>query len=119
MPEELQQDVLQYPQLWTLQEYLAAIVESSEDALIGKDLHGTIRSWNHGAERIFGYTAPEAIGRHISMLAPPDRIDEIAKILDLVAHGQRVDHYQTKRISKDGRALWISLTVSPPETAPV
>jgi hypothetical protein len=113
MPEESQQHILPYPEEWTLQEYLTAIVESSEDAIIAKDLHGTIRSWNHGAERIFGYTAPEAIGRHISMLAPPDRADEITKILELIAHGERVDRYQTKRISKDGRALSISLTVSP------
>ena len=113
MPEKPQPHILSYPQEWTLQEYLAAIVESSEDAIIGKDLHGTIRSWNRGAVRIFGYAADEAIGRHISILAPPDRADEIPRILDRVAHGEHVDHYRTKRITKDGRTLSISLSVSP------
>jgi PAS domain S-box-containing protein len=113
MQERPEQRVLSFPQEWTLQEYLAAIVESSEDAIIGKDLHGTIRSWNRSAERIFGYAADEALGRHISMLAPPDRAAEIEKILDHVARGEHVDHYQTKRITKDGRTLSISLSVSP------
>jgi PAS domain S-box-containing protein len=113
MQERSEQRVLSFPQEWTLQEYLAAIVESSDDAIIGKDLHGTIRSWNRGAERIFGYTAAEALGRHISMLAPPDRAAEMRKIMDRVAQGEHVDHYQTKRITKDGRTLSISLSVSP------
>ena len=95
------------------QEHLAAIVESSDDAIISKDLDGTIRSWNRGAERIFGYTAEEAVGQHVSLLAPPDRVDEIPKILQRIARGERVDHYRTKRKTKDGRILSISLTVSP------
>ena len=95
------------------QERLAAIVESSDDAIVSKDLNGIIRSWNRGAERIFGYTAREAVGKHISMLAAPDRVDEIPNILDWVRHGDRVDHFITKRRAKDGRILTVSITVSP------
>ena len=96
-----------------LQERLAAIVESSDDAIIGKDLNGIIQSWNGGAERIFGYQAHEIIGKHISTLAAPEVIDEIPDILRRIARGERVDHYQTKRKTKDGRILTLSLTVSP------
>jgi PAS domain S-box-containing protein len=96
-----------------LQERLAAIVESSDDAIIGKDLNGIIQSWNRGAERIFGYQAHEIIGKHISTLAAPEVIDEIPGILKRIARGERVDHYQTKRKTKDGRILTLSLTVSP------
>ena len=99
--------------LTTLQNHLASIVESSDDAIISKDLNGIIKSWNPGAQRIFGYTKEEAIGRHISMLAPPGRADEIPQILARIASGDRIDHYQTKRVTKDGRILSISLTVSP------
>lgn len=96
-----------------LRAHLAAIVESSDDAIISKDLNGVIRSWNRGAERIFGYTADEIIGKHISTLAAPDVIDEIPAILHRVSLGQRIDHYRTKRKTKDGRILSISITVSP------
>jgi PAS domain S-box-containing protein len=96
-----------------LQQRLAAIVESSDDAIISKDLNGIIRSWNRGAERIFGYQADEIIGKHISTLAAPEVIDEIPDILKRIARGERVDHYQTKRKTKDGRILTLSLTVSP------
>ena len=96
-----------------LQERLAAIVESSDDAIISKDLNGIIRSWNRGAERIFGYQADEIIGKHISTLAAPEVIDEIPEILKRIARGERVDHYQTKRKTKDGRILTLSLTISP------
>ncbi len=99
------------PQDW--QVHLAAIVESSDDAIISKDLDGIIRSWNSGAQRIFGYTADEIIGKHISTLAAPDVVDEIPNILEKLAQGQRIDHYQTKRKTKDGRILSISITVSP------
>jgi len=94
-------------------ERLAAIVESSDDAILSKDLDGIIRSWNRGAQRIFGYTPEETIGKHISMLAPPEHADEIPDILARIARGERVDHYETKRKTKDGRILTISLTVSP------
>jgi len=93
--------------------HLAAIVESSDDAIIGKDLRGIIRSWNHGAERMFGYSAEEAVGQSVSMLTVPGSIDEIPKILERISRGERIDHYQTKRQTKDGRVLAISLTVSP------
>ena len=96
-----------------MQERLSAIVENSDDAIISKDLNGIIRSWNRGAERIFGYTPEEIIGRHISTLAVPERIDEIPDILSHLARGERVDHYETKRQTKDGKVLTISLTVSP------
>ena len=98
---------------FALNERLAAIVESSDDAIISKDLQGYIRTWNRGAERIFGYTSDEIIGRHISTLAAPDRVDEIPDILDRIRRGERVDHYQTKRKTKSGRILTVSLTVSP------
>jgi PAS domain S-box-containing protein len=96
-----------------LQQRLSAIVESSDDAIISKDMDGIIRSWNQGAERIFGYKPEEIIGRHISTLAVPESIDEIPDILGRLAKGERVDHYQTKRKTKDGKVLTISLTVSP------
>jgi len=96
-----------------LQERLAAIVESSDDAIIGKDLDGIIRSWNRGAERLFGYTAEEIVGKHISTLAAPDRVDEIPNIINRLRRGERVEHYETKRRTKDGKILTVSLTVSP------
>jgi PAS domain S-box-containing protein len=96
-----------------VREHLAAIVESSDDAIVSKDLNGIIRSWNRGAERIFGYKAQEVIGHHISMLAPPEVADDIPRILACIARGERVEHYQTKRRTKDGRILTVSLTVSP------
>ncbi|HEU4683905.1 MAG TPA: PAS domain S-box protein [Nitrospira sp.] len=92
---------------------LAAIVESSDDAIIGKDLQGNIMSWNRGAERIFGYTAAETIGRPITMLIPSDRVVEEAGLLDRLSRGERIDHYETVRRRKDGTLLDISLTVSP------
>ena len=96
-----------------LQERLAAIVESSDDAIIGKDLNGVIRTWNRSAERIFGYQAAEVVGKHVSILAPADARDEIPAILARIARGERVDHYETRRRTKDGRVLNVSLTVSP------
>jgi len=106
-------DLTEQKRAHEVQERLSAIVENSDDAIISKDLNGIIRSWNRGAERIFGYTPEEIIGRHISTLAVPERIDEIPDILSHLARGERVDHYQTKRQTKDGKVLTISLTVSP------
>jgi len=92
---------------------LQAIVDSSEDAIISKDLNGIITSWNKGAERLFGYTADEAIGQPVTMLMPPDRIDEETGILARIRRGERVEHFETIRRRKDGRLLDISLTISP------
>lgn len=92
---------------------LAAIVESSDDAIIGQDLDGTIIHWNPAATRLFGYGAEEAIGRHISLLALPGRAGEMTDILRRIAAGERVEHFVTQRRAKDGTVLTLSLTVSP------
>ncbi len=106
-------DITEQKHVAELRERLAAIVESSDDAIISKDLDGYIRSWNKGAERIFGYTAEEIVGKHISTLATPERVDEIPGILDRIRRGERVAHFETRRRTKDGRILSVSLTVSP------
>ena len=103
----------QYEAIATDHRILAAIVDSSDDAIISKDLHGIISSWNRGAERLFGYTAQEAIGQPIAMLVPPDRIDEEPGMLERIRQRERVEPYETVRRRKDGRLLDISLTVSP------
>jgi PAS domain S-box-containing protein len=92
---------------------LAAIVESSDDAIIGKTLEGIVTSWNGGAQRIFGYTMQEMIGQPIFRLAPPDRPDEIRAVLEQIRRGKRVEHFETERIRKDGERIHVSLTVSP------
>ncbi len=92
---------------------LAAIVDSSDDAIISKDLEGRITSWNAAAQRIFGYTESEMIGESIAKLLPEDRPDDFLKILGRVRSGERVEHYQTKRRRRDGTVLDVSLTVSP------
>lgn len=92
---------------------LAAIVECSDDAIISKNLDGIITSWNKGAERIFGYSELEALGRPVTMLMPPERVNEEPSILERIARGERIDHYETVRRRKDGKLLNISITVSP------
>ena len=92
---------------------LASIVESSDDAIISKGLDGIITSWNRGAERLFGYTAEEVIGKSVTILIPEDRMNEEPEILDRIRRGERVDHYDTVRRCKDGSLIDISLTVSP------
>ena len=92
---------------------LAAIVESSDDAIIGKDLDGRILTWNRGAEHLYGYTAEEVTGRSIELLFPEDRLDELDEILARNRSGQRVQHHETVRRRKDGQLVDISLTVSP------
>ena len=92
---------------------LAAIVESSDDAIISKDLNGIITSWNGGAERLFGYTEQEAVGQPVSMLIPPERLDEEPSILARIRRGERVEHYETVRRSKHGSLIDVSLSVSP------
>jgi PAS domain S-box-containing protein len=92
---------------------LAAIVEGSDDAIISKTLEGIITTWNHGAERMYGYTAAEAIGKPVTILFPPDRLDEEPRILEKLKRGELIDHYESVRITKDGHRLNVSLTVSP------
>ncbi|MGD0953446.1 MAG: PAS domain S-box protein [Methanotrichaceae archaeon] len=92
---------------------LASIVESSEDAIIGKTLDGTIVSWNAGASRIYGYSAKEAIGKSISILIPPDQFNEMPQILENIRRGEKVDRYETPRLRKDGHTICVSLIVSP------
>jgi PAS domain S-box-containing protein len=97
----------------TKQAMLAAIVASSDDAIISKDLNGMITSWNGGAERIFGYTEAEITGRSITLLIPPSRMDEEQQIIGRIKNGERTEHFETIRLSKNGREIPISLTVSP------
>jgi PAS domain S-box-containing protein len=95
------------------QRLLASIVESSDDAIVSKSLTGIIRSWNSGAQRIFGYTPEEVIGKPITIIIPPERQHEEEAILTRLRRGERVEHYDTIRVTKDGRRLDISLTISP------
>jgi two-component system, chemotaxis family, CheB/CheR fusion protein len=92
---------------------LASIVDSSDDAIVSEDLNGVIISWNKSAERIFGYSADEVLGRPTAMLVPPELQDEKSRILEDIQRGEHIDHYETKRRHKDGQLLDISLTVSP------
>ncbi len=92
---------------------LASIVESSDDAIISKSLDGIIQTWNRGAERLFGYRADEAVGRHISLVIPPDRIGEEDEIVAQLKAGQRIDHFETERVRSDGTRIFVSLTISP------
>src|SRR6185312_1335793 len=92
---------------------LAAIVSSSDDAIISKTLFGIITSWNQAANKMFGYTEAEVIGKHISIIIPPDRMDEETMIIENIRCGKKIKHFETVRIAKDGRKLNISLTVSP------
>ena len=93
--------------------HYASLVESSDDAIVGKTLEGYITSWNRGAEMVFGYTREEMVGKHISILIPADRKDEEPGILEKIRRGQSVDHYETVRQRKDGKLIDISVTVSP------
>src|SRR5262249_49884718 len=92
---------------------LSAIIDSSDDAIIRKRLDGTIETWNGGAEQLFGYAATDAVGKHISLLNPPERIDEEDRIIATLKAGRRIDHFETERVRADGERLWVSLTISP------
>jgi len=97
--------------------HLAAIVETTDDAVISKDLNGIITSWNPAAQKLYGYTAEEAIGQPVTIMIPPERPDEEPAILARLRRGERIDHYETIRVAKDGRRLDVSLTVSPIQDA--
>src|SRR5258708_1320667 len=92
---------------------LASIVDSSEDAITAKTTDGIVTSWNRGAERVYGYSAEEILGKPVAMLIPPDRPDDMHGILASVRGGQQVEHYETVRLRKDGKLINISLSVSP------
>jgi len=94
-------------------ERLAAVVESSDDAIISKDMDGTITGWNTGAEKVFGYLSSEAVGKSMRMLMPPERIDEELEILTRITRGESVEHFETIRVRKDGKKIDIAATISP------
>src|SRR5205814_9171714 len=96
---------------------LAAIVEASEDAIIGKTLDGTITSWNPAAARLYGYSAAEAIGQSVSLLFPPDRRDELPELLARVARGESIAQFETERLRKDGTRLSVSVSIAPVRAA--
>jgi PAS domain S-box-containing protein len=106
-------DITERKQAEETMSHLAAIVESSNDAIIGKTLDGVITSWNRGAEKLYGYSAEEAKGKLISILIPPNRPDELAKILERIKRGESVQLYETQRMRKDGTTIEVSLAVSP------
>jgi PAS domain S-box-containing protein len=93
--------------------HLAAIVQSSDDAILSKTLEGIIRSWNAAAERLFGYTAEEAVGQPITLIIPAERVQEEQQILDKLRRGERIDHFETVRVAKSGRRIDVALTISP------
>jgi PAS domain S-box-containing protein len=92
---------------------LAAIVESSDDVIVSKTLDGIITSWNGAAERLFGWTAAEAVGRHITLIVPPERLAEEGEVLARIRRGERIDHFETVRVAKDGQLRAVAITVSP------
>lgn len=106
-------DITERKRAEVLAEHLAAIVRSSDDAIISKDLDGVIASWNKGAQRLFGYTAEEIVGKPVMTLIPPDRHLEEVEILARIRAGEHIEHYETLRQRKDGSQVWVSLTISP------
>ena len=106
-------DVTERKQADEARALLAEIVASSDDAVVSKDLHGIITSWNKGAQVLFGYLAEEVIGKPVTLLIPPDHVAEEPGILERIQRGERIDHYETLRLRKDGSLLDVSLTVSP------
>jgi PAS domain S-box-containing protein len=97
--------------------WLASIVQSSDDAIVSKNLDGIITSWNKGAERVFGYTAEEVVGQPITIVIPQDRQDEERTILTRIRRGERIEHFETVRQRKHGSLIWVSLTISPVKNA--
>ena len=110
---EVNNDITEARRGYEARQYLAAIVDLSEDAIVGKTLEGVVTAWNSAAEAMFGYRASEMIGQPIARLLPPDRSDEEARILDGLRRGVRLQHYETSRVRKDGSELAVALTISP------
>jgi PAS domain S-box-containing protein len=108
-------DVSDRSEVERIRHHLAEVVRGTQDAVLSKDLNGVLTSWNRGAESLYGYTAEEAIGRHVSFIVPPDHKNEEMRILDRVKRGERLETYETERIRKDGARVDVSLTVSPIE----
>lgn len=106
-------DITERRKLLEQQALFASIVNSSNDAIISKNLDGIITSWNHGAEKIFGYTEAEIIGKHISIIIPTYLVEEEIEIIDKIKKGENINHYETQRIRKDGKQIYVSITVSP------
>ena len=106
-------DVSERKRAEEMRERLAAVVEFSDDAIIGKNLDGTITSWNSGAEKVFGYSSSEAVGKPMRMLLPPERADEESEILARIGRGESVEHFETVRVRKDGKTIDVSATISP------
>ena len=110
---KIARDITEKKRAEILAKYFEAIVASSDDAIISKDLNGIIQTWNRGAEKVFGYTANEVIGKPVTILFPPDAVDDEPRILAQIRAGQRIEHFETVRVRKDGRLINVSLTVSP------
>lgn len=96
--------------------HMLSIVESSDDAIISQTLEGIMSSWNKGGEKMFGFTALEAIGKHVSVLIPPEYLDEEVKLLSRINNNETVDHFETVRLRKNGEKIFVSLTISPLKT---
>jgi PAS domain S-box-containing protein len=110
---QINRDITERKHAEQLRERLAAIVDSSDDAIISKTLDGTIASWNRGAGTVFGYSAAEMVGKPMLVLLPPDRIDEESDLLARIRRGERVEHFETVRVRKDGTNIDVSVTISP------
>jgi PAS domain S-box-containing protein len=110
---DLQAEIAERERASEARERLAAVMESSDDAILGKTLDGTITAWNGGAQKVFGYSAAEAVGKSIFMLIPKNRTDEEAEIIERIRLGESVDHFETVRVRKDGREIYVSATISP------
>jgi PAS domain S-box-containing protein len=111
--EQLQAEIAERRQAQEENRRLAALIASSNDAIIGKSLDGVILTWNAAAERLYGYTAAETVGRSIRMLSPPDRPEEVPSLLERLRRGERIEPFRTRRVRKDGRQVIISLSLSP------
>lgn len=107
------EDITERKRMEETRSHLAAIVESSDDAIISKTLDGTVTSWNKAAEKMYGYSAHEAVGKSISILIPPNQLNELKQILERVQRGEKIEHYETKRVRKDGKIIDTAITVSP------